>query len=398
MRRNQGAMTVKASYLLLYALTAFLLTWFSYRPVLRIAIKRQVVDHPNKRKLQDQPVPVLGGVAVAIGVFIPLIYATCHYVKPAIWYQIAAMAIMLIIGILDDIYDVPAWIRLMVEIVVIWLFLWGTQSVIDDFHGLFGIRNLLSMYIGLPLSILAGVGIVNAINLIDGVDGYSSGYGIMANACFTVVFAIAGDAVSAVFSIIAAAALIPFFFHNVFGNKSKMFIGDGGSLLIGMILVCDVFVLLTHQTVGTQLAANGVGVVALALAILCIPIFDTLRVMFARMLHKRSPMQADKTHLHHRFIALGFSHVGTSTIIILTNLVIILLWYLSFRIGCSVDTQFWLVVVLGILTTTFFYYGTEWCEKRQNKVYFWLRRLGQATHFEHNGVWLRLQTLLDRGL
>ena len=80
MRLNQGAMTVKASYLLLYALTAFLLTWFSYRPVLRIAIKRQVVDHPNKRKLQDQPVPVLGGVAVAIGVFIPLIYATCHYV------------------------------------------------------------------------------------------------------------------------------------------------------------------------------------------------------------------------------------------------------------------------------------------------------------------------------
>lgn len=378
-----------------FALAALVLTWIAFRPALKLAQRFHIVDQPNKRKLQDHPIPAFGGAAVAVGVFIPLIYAAFHFSSPQIWYQLVVMAVLLLIGIADDIYDVPAWFRLMVEIFLIWFFLWGTHAIIEDLHGLFGRDDLISVYTGLPLSILAGVGIINAINLIDGVDGYSSGYGIVANTLFAVIFYMVGDGISALFSVVAVAALIPFYFHNVFGEKSKMYIGDGGSLLIGMIMVCDVFALLTHDAPSQLLEQNGVGVVALALAILCIPVFDTLRVMFARILKRQSPLQSDKTHLHHRFIALGFSHVGTSISILIMNLIVVALWYLSYRLGASIDLQFWIVVMLGILATAGFYYGTLYGEKHHTKIYAFLCRIGQRTQVQQKGFWKGMQKLID---
>lgn len=379
-------------------LTALIITWICFRPALRFARKHDIVDHPNKRKLQDHPIPVFGGVAVAAGIFIPMIYVAVQFGSTSIWYQLVVMCVLLLIGVLDDIYDVPAWIRLMVEVFLIWFFLWGTHAIIEDLHGLFGMTQLISVYMGLPLSIVAGVGIINAINLIDGVDGYSSGYGIVANLLFASVFYIAGDLVPTALSVIVAGALVPFFIHNVFGDRSKMFIGDGGSLLIGMVMVCDVFALLTRETASGVIANHGVGLVALALAILCIPVFDTLRVMTARMLRKRSPLWPDKTHLHHRFIDLGFSHIGTSASIITTNILIVFLWFVAFKAGCSVTCQFWLVVGMGILFTCGFYYGSQWCERRQNRLYKLLCRIGRWTHFEKKGIWRSIQRLLDKGL
>lgn len=378
-------------------LTALVLTWLCFRPALLFARKHNIVDHPNKRKLQDHPIPVFGGVAVAIGVFAPLAYFTIHYSVPSIGCQLIVMAILLIVGVLDDIFDVPAWIRLVVEMFLIWFLIWSTHSIIDNIHGLFGRTDAISIYSALPLSIIAGVGIINAINLIDGVDGYSSGYGIMSNLLFAIVFYQAGDMVSTTFSAVAAAALVPFYIHNVFGEKSKMFIGDGGSLFIGMIMVCDVFALLTRRTAGDVLAQQGIGVVALALAILCIPVFDTLRVMFARILKKRSPLWPDKTHLHHRFIDLGFSHIGTAVTIITTNMLIVAIWYLTYKLGGSIDVQFWVVVLLGLLTTFGFYYGTLWCEKRQNAIYRFLIRIGKWSHLEKQGIWKKIQNILDKG-
>ena len=390
-------MTLSSLFIIL-PLTALVITWLCFRPALRFARKHNIVDHPNKRKLQDHPIPVFGGVAVAVGIFMPMMYVAIQSNTHSIWYQLVVMFVLLLVGVLDDIYDVPAWMRLMVEVFLIWLFLWGTHAIIEDLHGLFGLNELISVYLGLPLSIVAGVGIINAINLIDGVDGYSSGYGIVSNLLFAAVFYIAGDLVPAILSLIVAGALVPFFIHNVFGDRSKMFIGDGGSLLIGMVMVCDVFALLTRETASGVIANHGVGLVALALAILCIPVFDTLRVMTARMLHKRSPLWPDKTHLHHRFIDLGFSHIGTSAAIILTNLLIVVLWYVAFRLGCSVACQFWLVVAMGILFTCGFYYGSLWCEKRQNNLYRLLCRIGRWTHFEKQGIWRTIQRQLDKGL
>jgi len=377
-------------------IAALLITSIIYRPCLRIALKHNIVDHPNKRKLQDHPVPVFGGAAVAVGIFIPMLFAYFYYGFVDIKYELFVMIALLIVGVLDDMYDVPAWFRMIIEVALVWFLVWKTHAQIDDLHGLFGRVEPISVYSALPLSLLAGVGIINAINLIDGVDGYSSGYGIMSNTLFAIVFFSIGDNTSGLISAIAAAALVPFFFHNVFGDKSKMYIGDGGSLLIGMIMTCDVFALLTHETSQLNLQNHGVGVVALALAILCIPVFDTLRVMTARILRKQSPMLPDKTHLHHRFIDLGFSHVGTSITIIFINLLIVGLWYISYICHWSIDAQFCWVVFMGLLSTCGFYYGTEWCQKRNNGIYHFLIKWGNWTHFEKKGIWLSMQQLIDK--
>jgi len=382
-----------SAIILSLVVASFLLSSLAFRPTLKWAIRHHIEDQPNLRKLQDHPIPMLGGVVIAFGIFLPLVFANFFF-HLGIAYPLSAMAIMLVIGVLDDLYDIPAWLRLMVEIIVVWLLIWGTQSLINDFHGLFGITTPISLFLAIPLSIVAGVGIINSINLIDGVDGYSSGYGIAANSLFAIIFYHTGDKAQLCFSLVAAAALVPFFLHNVFGRTSKMFLGDGGSLLIGTIMACNVFHLLSNNNC-IGLAMHGMGIVAVAMAILCIPVFDTLRVMFARILRKQSPIWPDKTHLHHRYIALGFSHFGTSSSIIAQNILIVGFWYLSYRIGWSMDGQFWVVVCLGLIATVGFYYGSEWCEKRANTLYKCLLRWGKRTHLEQSALWLKIQKWVD---
>lgn len=384
--------------LILLPLIAFLLTWCVFPFTVWIAKQFNIVDNPEARKLQKEPIPVLGGVAVAVGIFIPLIIAAFVFNVSMLLIEIVIMVMLMFIGITDDIYGLPAWFRFMVELIFMWFFLWNTHLLLDDFQGLWSMPEL-SVFTALPLSLIAGVGIINAINLIDGVDGYSSGYGIFANLMFVIIFLTVGDATRGLFSAICMASLIPFLLHNVFGKKSKMFIGDGGSLLIGFIMVCNVFALFsTNSHSGQVLHSNGIGVVALALAILCIPVFDTLRVMFSRMIHGISPFTPDKTHLHHLYIDMGFSHVGTSMSIIGTNLLIVLIWYISYICGASVDLQFYIVVALGLLTTFIYYPVLRLCQKRKNKLWLFMNRVGQCTHYEEKGIWLTLQKIVDYGI
>lgn len=386
------------SYTLLIFLAASV-SFIAFPFALRFAKKHNIVDNPNARKLQKQPVPVLGSIPVVLGITIPLcIVMFFHDIN--LLYTLIALIALFIIGLTDDLRDVPAWIRFVLEMLVIWVMIWhpmhySNGPMIDCMYGLFG-REHISLFTALPLSLIAGVGIINAINMIDGVDGYSSGYGILTTTFFAITFFLMGDPISGSFSAICAAALIPFFLHNVFGKSSKMYIGDGGSLLIGLVMVCNVFELLSQDSAtGALLQAKGIGVVAFALALLCIPVFDTLRVMCARLIQGISPFTPDKTHLHHLFIDMGFSHAGTSMSILLTNTLIVALWYLSYRLGAAIDIQFFAVVTLGLLATFGFYYGMRQCQKRDNVIWQTFLRIGKWTHFEHKGAWVVIQKIID---
>jgi hypothetical protein len=177
-----------------------------------------------------------------------------------------------------------------------------------------------------------------------------------------------------------------------------MYIGDGGSLLIGMVMVCNIFFLLSDSsTAGELMRQSGIGAVAFALAALCIPVFDTLRVMFARIADGVSPFTPDKTHLHHLFIDMGFSHVGTSITIILINMLIVLLWWLSCLLGLGIDGQFYLVIALGLFFTCGLYYGMRYCQRRNNCIWQKVQRIGKWTHFEQKGAWAVMQKIVDFG-
>ena len=163
-----------------------------------------------------------------------------------------AMMAMLYTGTMDDILNLSPSLRFLIEIVVVLLLVFVGGYCINDFRGLWGIGPISSWY-AVPLTVFATVGIINAINLMDGVNGLSSGYCIMACTIFGILFHLAGEEVMTILAVVSVGALIPFFLHNVFGKSSKMFIGDGGTLVMGTVM--SVFVIAILQS-GSRVAAS----------------------------------------------------------------------------------------------------------------------------------------------
>lgn len=147
-------------------------------------------------------------------------------------------------------------------------------------------------------------------------------------------------------------ALGVFFLHNVFGKQSKMFIGDGGTLLLGFVLAVSVVRLIRMVELAIPNPAyDRASVIPFTLAVLAIPIFDTLRVMTLRIRAGHSPFHPDRQHLHHLFVGMGFSHVATTACILGINLLIVLVWFIGFQSGWSADVQTVVVVIMAWIGT-----------------------------------------------
>lgn len=371
---------------------------------LRFARKHGIVDNPNARKLQRVPVPVFGGIVVYSGILMGGLVLSLFMWSWVMVYGLIGMTIMMMIGMWDDQKDISAMLRFAIEIGLVSAFIALTGVYIDDFHGLWGI-NAIEPWLGIPFSVFVGVGIINAVNLIDGVDGYSSGYGMMACICFGLCYWTVWSLTMTCMTLIVIGALFPFFMHNVFGQKSRMFIGDGGTLMLGMFMtVCTFFALSSTQPCD-KLDRLGLSLTAFTLAVLCIPIFDTLRVMTMRILRGKSPFKPDKTHLHHLFIDMGFSHLGAALFILLLNFGVVLIWLASWKLGASVDVQTYIVAALGLLVTFGFY---KYMKMQQNGgpvdeegypqgtwFWHWMCELGYHTHRENKRTWRVLKRMMD---
>lgn len=383
------------SHIIVPSLLAFLGTFWVHPKILKIAQMKNIVDNPDARKLQRIPVPVLGGVAVFFGIIIGLCSSQIMLQSPNAFILISAMSIMLYIGTIDDIMGLTPSIRFFIEIlVVIWLMHINDTSI-NCFWGLWGI-DTLSTWVSAPLTVVAAVGIINAINLIDGVNGLSSGYCFMASTMFALIFSATGDTAMTILAASAAGAVVPFFLHNVFGHKTRMFIGDGGTLVFGTMMSMFVMNILSSDSPCAEYAAQGIGLAPFALAVFSIPVSDTVRVMTSRILRGTSPFYPDKTHLHHLFIDLGFSHTGTTVTILSLNSLVIIAWYISYLLGASIDVQFYVVFALSFLFTIVFYWFARKQIDKQGSFLRFLQRIGNIMHFEKKGNWLKFQNFVDR--
>ena len=394
-------MTNPSLFIIVPLVVALLAVGWGHPRVVRLAAMKMIVDNPDARKLQKEPIPILGGVAVMFGAVLGI---SCTAVFPETVFNdtivliIAVMMVMLYTGTMDDILELTPRLRFLIEIMSVCALIFVGGFRLDDLHGLWGV-SVLPDWVAVPLTVFACVGIINAMNLIDGVDGLSSGFCITACAIFSAVFFKAGDMMMFILSMALIGALIPFFMHNVFGERSKMFIGDGGTLVMGAVM--SIFVVRVLG-VGSPVAQfwdqshAGMSAVAFTLAVLCVPVFDTLRVMVTRMLQGRSPFHPDKTHLHHMFIDLGFSHVGTTFSIILLNLTVVAVWWASVSMGCSLDVQLYVVILFGSLFTIFLYPAVAAAKRRNAPLYRALTAASRMTHFERKGFFLLLRKAMDR--
>ena len=389
---------------LLVAVVAMTTSGLVFPYALRFAKRHGIVDNPNARKLQRVPVPVFGGVVVYSGILSGTLLLLALTGNGMLAWGLAAVTMMMVIGTWDDMRNLSASFRFLIEIALMGGFIGVTGVYIDDLHGLWGVHDL-PRALAIPLSVFVGVGVINAINLIDGVDGYSSGYGMLACGCFALAFWSVWSIEMVCMALIVIGALLPFFMHNVFGRRSRMFIGDGGTLMLGMLMVVMAFYTMSGHGRMEALEARGLCIPALLIAVGCIPLFDTVRVMTMRILRGSSPFKPDKTHLHHLFIDMGFSHLGAALSILTLNGLVVVVWLLTWKAGLSLDGQVYVVTAMGVAVTFGFYKvmkvqqngGPVDEEGYPQGTALWHRmcRLGKLTHREDKRAWRTLRHVMD---
>lgn len=362
-------------------------TCMVYRHVLRICIEKDITDKPCSRKLQQAPVPVLGGVAVFVGMLAAMIVGGIVSGISGLYPVVCIMTLMLCVGVTDDILGLTPVSRIAVEVAAVLALIYTTGCSIGDFHGLWGIGRLPG-WLAVCLTVFAGVGIINSVNLIDGVNGLCSGYCIFACTAFGVYSLLCGDSQTAILAFACIGALLPFLCHNVFGQTSKMFIGNGGTLLMGTVMVFFVISCIHKAEIPSE--------IPFTLAVLSIPVFDTVRVMGVRMLKGRSPFSPDKGHLHHLIFSIHFSHVGTTMTEILLGTTVTVAWWLSKSLGASANVQLYIVAALGFCFTSGLYGLVEWIRTHRPRLFAALCRLGDRTHFGHSRWWLKIRKMMDR--
>ena len=310
---------------------AFGISWFIIPSIVSISRIKGLCDTPNSRTSHTRATPNLGGIAVFAGLIIStVIFAGTNFVFE-LKYIICGLFIVFFIGIKDDILVIDPMKKLAGQILAAVLIAVFADIRITDFYGLFGIHQL-PYILSIVFTVFVFIVIINGFNLIDGIDGLASGIGILTSSVFGIWFWMTGNIAYGVFSFSFAGALSAFFYFNVFGKEKKIFLGDTGSLVTGLVLG-----VLTCRFLQLELIADGATVIqsapAVAFGILIVPLFDTLRVFTLRISQGKSPFIADHQHTHHRLLQLGCTHLQATLILISANLFFIVLSFLLQGIG-----------------------------------------------------------------
>lgn len=278
------------------------ITAFAAVPLsIKLAFAIGAVDNPNQRKVHVRTMPRLGGLGIFAGFMLGiLLLPDLPSAFKGIIY--GGLAIFLV-GLLDDIYKLSAWIKLAGQLIAALIAVYfgiTVHFVTNPFDGLLNLGIL-----SLPVTVLWIIGITNAINLIDGLDGLAGGVSLIAAATLGAIALLKGNMPVFYVSFLLTAALLGFLPYNF--HPARTFMGDGGSNFLGFILAC-------LSVMGTAKGATAISLF-LPIVILGIPIFDTFFAIIRRM-NKGVPIfKPDKDHLHHRLMALGLSHRGCVLVI-----------------------------------------------------------------------------------
>lgn len=328
--------------------------------ILLIAYRRNLFDEVDERKIHKGAIPRLGGMA-----FEPVILLSIAltlggnimfgYVDFPIAFfdrgllmiaSFCALQLLYLVGIADDLIGIRYIAKFVVQIICAAMLICG-GAWFDTIGGIFGIYDI-SPWLGVPFTALVIVFLINAINLIDGIDGLASGLSSIATIIYGVSFLIIGEYALACIAFATLGVLVPFFYYNVFGNvqkHSKIFMGDTGSLTIGLILSIMGIKLFTAHPVGHHIDIDPV---VLAFSPLIIPCFDVVRVYMLRLRQHRNPFLPDKSHIHHKLLAAGMKPRGAMVSIVSASVLFTLLnvWlstFLNINVIVVLDVALWVL-------------------------------------------------------
>jgi UDP-GlcNAc:undecaprenyl-phosphate/decaprenyl-phosphate GlcNAc-1-phosphate transferase len=300
-------------------ITSFIIVLFGIPSIITIAKLKGLYDSHNDRKLHTSKIPRLGGLAI----FAAFAISVCLWADsnvPRLQYLTAGLIVLFFSGLKDDIIVISPINKLIMQIFSASLVCMAEGIRITSFQGLFGINDI-SIYLSIPISIFTLIVITNAFNLIDGVDGLAGGLGLIISLAFAAWFYLIGEFGWATISFALSGSLLGFLFFNY--APAKIFMGDAGSLTIGFLI--SIFTLKFIEF-GNIVRTDGLSLTTapiIAIAVLIIPLYDTLRVFILRIVNKQSPFKADRNHLHHWLIKIGLTHNQVCLTLYVTNVLFI---------------------------------------------------------------------------
>lgn len=340
--------------LILVFFTAFSVVLYSTPALIKVAVLKRLIDVPSEdRKIHKRAIPTIGGV---------IIYASTLF-SFSLWYNIddlhkfteiyesvkefkilvATSLVLFFVGVKDDIIGTSPVKKLFANILVGLILVLMGDIRITGLHGVFGV-DFIPPWGSIFLSLFTYIVVVNAMNLIDGVDGLAAGVGFIASSVFGAWFVFANEYTLASLSFSLSGALLGFLIFNF--SPAKIFMGDSGSLVIGMFLCVLSIKLIEYPVDHIDKFWVHISNPMIVIAALSYPLTDTLRIFIIRAVKGQSPFAADRNHLHHRLLDSGYSHTKTVIIIYCFSIITVGTSLLSYFLNPSLS----LLVVIGCST------------------------------------------------
>jgi len=304
-------------------MTSFIICYISIPSIIKIAELKNLYDEPCERKQHKKRVPTFGGIAIFAGFIISTTFWAKQNQIQELQYIITSVIILFFIGIKDDVVNLVAKKKLMGQIVAASIVVMLADIRLTSLYGIFNIYDIPYVFSCL-FSIFTIIAITNSFNLIDGVDTLAGAIGTLSCGVLSIWFYLTGHMQYAIVAISMSGALIAFLKYNK--TPASIFMGDTGSLILGLInsILIIKFIEFNKSYSGDPIFQIK-SVPAVAIGILIIPIFDTARVIVLRILEGRSPLSSDRNHIHHILTDLKFSHIQTTSILVVINIFIIII-------------------------------------------------------------------------
>jgi len=310
--------------ILLTASVSFIITFLAVPVVLEVAEKKKLFDIPNERKVHTRLVASLGGVGIFGGFILASLLSIQGHLNSEFQYFFAAALVIFFLGLKDDLIILSASKKFIGQIIAASILIHLGDIRLDSMYGLLGFEKLPDGF-ALALSYLTIIVIINSFNLIDGVDGLAASLGILTMLIFGSYFFAIGYQAYALLAFAMAGSLGAFMIFN--HHPAKIFMGDSGSLMIGLINA--ILVIKFINVANDPLVAIPIpSAVAIGFAILIVPLLDTLRVFSIRILNGVSPFTPDRNHVHHLLLDRGLDHASVTLTCVSVNIGFIMIaWF-----------------------------------------------------------------------
>ena len=321
-------------------ITSFIITYVAIPKVIFFAEKLRLLDEAGVRASHQGSVPIFGGIAIFAGIiFSLLLWADIENIQ----YLLVSVLIVFSIGVVDDLLVLSPFQKIGAQVIATLVIIFLGDLQIDNMHGVLGVYEL-PFFIAVVFTIFVVIVVTNGFNLIDGVDGLAAGIGLISSFSFGIIALLMDQNDMAIFAFTLMGALLGFLKYNF--SPAKIFMGDTGSLVVGMILSILAINIIRFGLVTENIRLPNKGPL-LAIVILALPLFDSLRVFIVRIIKKRSPLSPGREHIHHALLNLGFGHKKTSFILYFFAISMIFSSY--FLLGINVNIGIAILALINFI-------------------------------------------------